>query len=291
MKLLGLFTLLLLGHFTTNDAAIAEEAKWEQSTWLWHTSKIVEAPDEVLEFLNQKDVTNVYLQINRDIDPDSYRSFIAKASSDNIHVFALDGSKYWIEDQKRFNDYLNWVEQYQNGSSEQERFAGLHLDVEPYLHEMWDEDYQNAILQYQNIISEAAQKAKTWDIRFAADIPFWYDTKYYDNEQYGKGLLHNWVIDTADEVGIMAYRNFAEGGNGIIELSTNEIQYAQEVGKKVIVGVETKPLTSYDHLSFSELGEDKMNDELNKVYNEFGDAASFNGIAIHSFKYWQELNR
>ncbi|QHE54075.1 amidase [Pontibacillus sp. HMF3514] len=289
MKLLGLFTFLLFGHFSTSDAVMADETKWNQATWLWHTSNIVEAPDEVLQFLNQKDVDSVYLQINRDIDPTSYMSFIKEATNDGISVYALDGSKKWISNREGFDLFLNWVEKYQNFAADEEKFSGIHLDVEPYLHEMWDTDYQNAILQYQNILSEAAQKAKQWDMLFAADIPFWYDTKYFDNETYGKGLLHKWVIDTSDEIGIMAYRNFAEGSNGIVEISNNEIQYAKEVGKKVTIGVETKEITSYDHISFYGLGEEKMNEEVTKVYDQFGSIDSFNGFAIHSYKYWKAL--
>ncbi len=289
MKVLGLISLLLFSQFSSSDSVAAEETKWDQATWLWHTSKIVEEPENVLLFLNQKDVDHVYLQINRDIAPESYQTFISEATDDGIDVYALDGSKNWIADRERFDLFLNWVESYQNNAEEQEQFTGLHLDVEPYLHEMWDQDYQQAILSYQNILSDAAQKAEEWNMLFAADIPFWYDTKYFDNEKYGKGLLHKWVIETADEVAIMAYRNTAEGSNGIIELSNNEIQYAKEIGKKVTVGVETKEITSHDHISFYNLSEEEMYEELNKVYTEFESVPSFNGIAIHSYKYWKQL--
>lgn len=288
LKLLGLLSLLLFGQLTTVDTVSAEDPKWDKGTWLWHTSKIVEEPDEVLRFLKEKDVNHVYLQINRDMKSHAYQSFISEATKEGISIHALDGSKNWISDRERFDLFMNWVKAYQDQANEEEKFAGIHLDVEPYLHDMWEQDYQQAILAYQNILSDAAEKAEQWDLLFAADIPFWYDTKYFDNPTHGKGLLHKWVIETADEVAIMAYRNSAEGSNGIIELSQNEVQYAKEIEKKVTVGVETKEITSYDHISFYSLGEKTLQNELSKVHDYFKSSSGYNGIAVHSYKYWSK---
>lgn len=260
------------------------------STWIWNTKKIVNQEEELVAALKQKKVNKVYLQVNRDIPMNTYQSFIQEASLNNIEVFALDGSPKWIEDtNNRRHLFKKWVRKYQEKSIKSQEFAGIHLDVEPYLNETWKINQNLAIEKYQDIIIDFQNLSKTLEISFEADIPFWFDGRTYSSKKYGNGRLSDWVIRNTDSVTIMAYRNFAEGNNGIIKLVSDELEYAKKQNKRIVIGVETQKL-SLSYLSFYGLGSDFLNDVLGKVSDFYSSYESFSGFAIHKYTSWTKLD-
>ncbi|MRX73019.1 amidase [Bacillus lacus] len=283
-----LSVLLSLGVLTAMPATSQAITSKPVATWLWDTASITTKEAEIFNFLTEKNVTDVYLQINSSIAVSKYQSFIAKASSLGISVHALDGAPRWVENTTAFNNYLNWVKSYQAASQPHQRFAGLHLDVEPYLSTTWNSKRATAILNYQKIISTAYTTAKSLQISFGADIPFWFDEHTYKNT-YGTGNLAEWIIMNTDFVTIMAYRNFAQGPNGIIQHAQQEIQSAALHGKRVQIGVETMQSSEGDYLSFYQHGQNKLNNELNLVQEAFQQTGSYYGHAVHHMWSWKEL--
>lgn len=262
-----------------------------KATWLWNPYELVSQSSEVLTFLQSNQVTDVFLQIDQDLSHTIYQSFIERASEQNINIHALDGAPTWAT-QKGSAEYQplkNWLRTYQSLSTENQRFAGIHTDVEPYLLSEWNTSRQKTILYYQNSVKAFQNLAQELNIAFAADIPFWFNEIPFHNKTYGKNLLSDWVQINTDIVTIMAYRNFAEGPNGIIELSGDEINVAAKLGKNVVIGVETGYSEEGPHLSFYNHGQAVMEAELVKVNAAFNEFTSFQGVAIHHYGSWKVL--
>ncbi|WP_160848696.1 hypothetical protein [Pontibacillus yanchengensis] len=260
------------------------------STWVWRTYQIVDHQEELFRELESKRVQKIYLQVNRDISKVEYRTFIQKASKKGMDVYALEGSPSWVEiDNQRASLFMDWLEKYQKEASQPQQFTGIHLDVEPHAHAMWDTNQQKAITRYQAILKSFRKKAAALNLPFESDLPFWFDGVSFDNEN-GKGRLSDWVIRNTDGITVLAYRNFVEGKNGIIPLIEHETEYANKLNTKVEVGVETKDMNPA-YLTFYELGQQQMNDVLGKVANHYGDASSFNGFAVHEYNSWTEIDK
>ncbi|MFD2215077.1 amidase [Metabacillus endolithicus] len=293
MKVVVLTLLFLLGSqlggLALNHKAQAEGVSPGYSTWLWDTSKIVNGREATLQFLEAKQVSHVFLQIDRSIDVTYYHTFIREAAKLGMDVYALDGAPNWGANNKAFLNFINWVSGYQNGAAAGEKFAGIHLDIEPYLTEQWTTNYGAAVLKYQGAILAAANTASALDISLAVDIPFWFDEMNFRNK-HGKGNLAEWAMKNTDEVTIMAYRDKAVGPNGIIELVKYEMNLAASLNKDVTIAVETMNLGSSDgFLTFFEEGQAEMNNQLGLVLEQYQGYSSFGGFAVHHVGSWMEL--
>lgn len=260
------------------------------STWLWDTTEIVNNGEGIVTFLVEKKVKVVYLQINPNVPIEAYKTFIHRATSNQIQIHALDGAPNWVAP-KGINHQralFEWVKGYQAEALETERFTGIHLDVEPYLYSGWTSNYKKTVLSYQTLISEAVHEAEQLHLPIAFDIPFWFDEKTFNNT-YGKGNLASWVIQKVGHVTIMAYRDQALGQNGINELVKNEMNEARKFNKQVTIAVETTPSSEANFVTFYEEGPEHMDQQLRIVRDQYADYSSFSGFAIHSLAGWMNM--
>lgn len=271
------------GDFKNEEAHL----KKDRATWVWNPWMLLEDEDEAINFLVDQHINKIYLQIDYDISLEVYRSFIEKTASKGIQTYALAGEEYWVSSKSvgYINELLDWLNMYQKAATSSQQFLGMHLDIEPYLNSSWETNQEGLIEIYQTLIQEGKTWAKNWDVPFEVDIPFWFDEIQYDNED-GKGNLAEWVIQHTDSVTIMAYRDNAPM---IIEIVTDEIEYAEKYGKAIVIGVETMRSEEIETVSFFEEGTEVMNEELNKVIQHYRQSKAFNGIAIHHFESWKEL--
>jgi hypothetical protein len=262
------------------------------STWIWDSSTIVKEDKKIISFLSNKEVTSVYLQINRDIPMNVYQRFVEEASNKGIKVAALEGSPNWLDpSNNRRTLFFSWLKKYQAISNANQQFSAVHLDIEPYLYKNWKLSYQNTIKQYQTIIQQSHLDAKKLNIPLQADIPFWFDGTMYSNSAFGKGSLSNWIINNTDKITIMAYRDTLLGLNGILNLTKNELNYGSRNNKKVEIGLETMALPNQDSLTFFEEGENYMNKQIASLANADQRYSAFDGVAIHSYESWVSLKR
>lgn len=265
----------------------AKALTMEKATWLWNPWSLIDGSPETLEFLSEKQVTKVYVQIDRDVSAEVYRTFIQGATARGIDVYALDGAPDWAAPKGylQLRQTLGWIEQYQQSSAAESDFKGIHLDVEPYLYSRWNSKRGTVVKAYQSLIKEASVKADQLNIRMEADVPFWFDEIKYKNT-YGRGLLSDWVQQHTDGITIMAYRDSAKA---IVPLSLHELTTGQRLGKPVVIGVETGQTAEGDFLTFYQEGESVMNHELDQVYQQVQSYTSFKGFAIHHTESWRVI--
>jgi hypothetical protein len=277
--------LFFAGNIGSNAKASVNDT---HATWLWNPWMIVKDESGTIAFLEAKNVNKVYLQIDRDIPLSVYRSFIEKTTAKGIKIYALDGAPGWVapDGSKSMDQLMNWLKTYQKGSSSVQKFAGVHLDVEPYLYSGWSANQAATVKTYQSLLMKAKSNAATLALPLEADIPFWFDEVSYKNT-YGKGILAEWVIANTNSVTVMAYRDTAPM---IIDIVKNESALAGKYNKQLVIGVETGKTSEGDILSFYEEGEAYMNQELVKVQNNYAGTPGYGGTAIHDVASWQTMN-
>ncbi|RFU62469.1 amidase [Peribacillus glennii] len=288
MKKLIMAALVVFLSFAGGVGGSAKATVTEtKATWLWNPWMIVNDESGTIAFLEEKNLNKVYLQIDRDIPVTVYRSFIEKASSKGMKIYALDGAPQWVapDGYKSLDRLMNWLKTYQNESSSFQKFAGVHLDVEPYLYSGWSTNQASTVKTYQALIMKAKSSATAIALALEADIPFWFDEISYKNT-YGKGILAEWMIANTNSVTIMAYRDSA---SMIIELVAKEMALAAKYNKQLVIGVETGQTSEGGMLTFFEEGQAYMNQELVKVKDSYAGTPGYSGIAVHHVGSWMTM--
>ncbi len=262
-------------------------AMQDKATWLWDTTKIVEDESGVLTFLENKHVNKLYLQFNNDIASSYYKSFIAKATAKGMKVYVLDGAESWVSAQGYImqDQLFEWLHTYNENVAPSEQFSGVHLDVEPYLNIGWSLNQAQTIESYQALLTRAKEETDQLQLPLEVDMPFWFDEITYSN-QFGNGLLAEWVIDHVESVTIMAYRDTA---SNIIKIVEQEINYAKKVNKSIVIGVETETSDEGKNITFYDDGEAYMNKQLTQVHEHYANKTSYNGFAIHHVDSWMNM--
>lgn len=283
--------------------AVAAAAAVPRAVWVWEadTFNLLEQEDqwdETFAFLARWKLTTVYLyadsyngrNIVRD-EPEKYRGLITAFHSRGFKVYALLGSMYlktqeYILPERRAaaEQMFNNVLRYDAGSASEERFDGVNIDIEPYLLDDWSEKKTIRATQYLDLAAEFMRlKSKAGDALIVGPaMPFWFDG-IDDIEWRGKRQrLSDHVQDIYDYVAIMDYRNFAQGSDGIIVHATDELDYADRIGKTVVIGVETLQ-TEPSKVTFYGISYDAMNEQLRIAETKFSLHPSYSGFSIHHF--------
>lgn len=294
MNRLQFFLILLLVASIGSIVVIRQNTETKSrvnATWLWNTQEIVKNPHKIITFLASNNIEDLYLQVDYDLDFNHYKEFIQLANEESINVHALEGSPDWVarDGAKSQLVFFNWVKRYQEEALDHQRLKGIHLDVEPYLHEDYDSDRNKTLERYQDCLHNALLQSKSLELPLSIDMPFWFDSLEY-NTGYGKGILAEWIISRVESVVIMAYRDKSQGDNGIINLVSAELELATQYGATIIIAVETESSSEGNHISFYGKEGHSMNKELEIVYKRYGKTTSFDGFAIHHLISWMDLS-
>jgi hypothetical protein len=238
-----------------------------RATWVWNSWAPLRDRDErsaLLEFTTAHRIGIVFLQMQYEIkdgvcvfkERDALRELIREAHSRGAKIYALDGDKLfalapWHDDVLA---EVRAVIEYNRSVAAEERFDGIHHDIEPYLLPGFFGPAQPKILrQYLDLLAGCRDliRASGQTLPYGLDIPFWYENALAELEWRGrtKPPSHH-IIDLVDYISIMDYRTAAVGADGTIAHALDEVDYAASVGKKVIIALETTPLPDESILRF-----------------------------------------
>jgi hypothetical protein len=247
----------------------------QTALWLWNTTEVLAAArkqQDLLDFLLEEQINRVFMQLPNEneslgqageikLDSRKLGPLLALLNQHGIKVHALDGFKNYAlpEWHARVLMTVDNVIRYNSSVSPDERFSGIHFDIEPYLLPGFQGPRRDKLLQsYLELLEKIAAKARPAGLLSGADIPFWYDSL---DELTGemrpvefKGArkpASQHVIDLVDLVAVMAYRTTAYGADGVIALSQGELEYAAGKGKQVFVGLETTELPDEELAEFA----------------------------------------
>ena len=255
-------------------STVSGQEESARALWIWHKPTL-----SMLSFAQEKEVTTLYLHVGPGFSEDpSIDAFLTAAEMVDIEVFALAGDPAWST---QHQPLYRWVEEVNTHGG----FAGMIVDIEPYLLAEWRDPVERATLirKYLRGLNRARRRAGATP--FLATVPFWFDDPTF--EFRGKTLVEH-VLRRTDGLSVMAYRDRALGVDGIVDLASFEIEAASLAGKPVTISVETNS-NPLDKVTFAEEGESAMEAELAIVQASFSPFPAFRGIAIHYIGSYQQM--
>ncbi|OXM82844.1 hypothetical protein [Paenibacillus rigui] len=258
-----------------------------KSTWLWNPYIIDKEADSTLQQLADKQVNRVYIFIDLSYPANYYSQFIRKAHAMGIQVEALGGAPNWVlpEYNKKLYVFIDWVKRYNNAVQPEERFSGIHLDVEPYVLPEWGQDSDTTIGLWMDTVSGFQEEVKSdSSLQVGMDMPVWLEYFQVGDGQGGRTTLSDWFIRRMDEVTLMAYRDQTDD---ITDSVKTELDEADRAGASAIVAVDT--VDSGEEGSFYGEGEAWMEQVLGELPAVLGSHPSFKGTGVHEWESWLKL--
>jgi len=227
----------------------------------------------------------------------AYRGLLGRLHAAGFRVEALLGSypmKTWEyvlpERDQAARAMMQHILDYNAAAGAQERFDGVHLDIEPHALESWSDETRVSLSRMflarsREWVTMARQAGKGFVV--GAAIPFWYDGFTVAWEGVTRPLNAH-LQDLYDYVAIMDYRNRAEGPDGIIAHARAEIAHGAARGKAVLLGLETGEAEPAK-VTFRHQGPAALAREMALTEQAFARHKAFGGFAIHHLRTWLEL--
>lgn len=235
---------------------------------------------DVVDFAVERRVGLIYLNANPGFsrDADGTAALVQEARDAGLAVYALAGAPDWAARPARVREWAREV-------LESGLFDGMLVDIEPYVEPRWsDEEGRRALVRGYLRALRAGRRA-AGGLPFHATIPFWFDHDAYTDD---RGTLADEVISTVDGIVVLAYRDRAEGRDGIVALSEYEVLSAAAAGKPVVVAIQTAE-DQLDKLTFFEEGNEAMEAELRTVAQRFAETGPSPAIGIHYYRSYRSL--
>jgi hypothetical protein len=175
------------------------------------------------------------------------RSSLAEAHRAGIAIEVLDGfPEYALRENHAIPlATVDAVTTFNRGAPAAERIDGVHFDNEIHLLLGWHSPRlrPGLMAEFLEMHVEAQRRVReAGGMSFGVDIPFWWATGSNVSVEWGgarKPIAFH-LVERLDTVGIMDYRDRAEGADGIIAHGILTLMHADAVkGARVFIGVET----------------------------------------------------
>lgn len=247
---------------TPVDGASVARVAPKRAMWVWSTESIINDPlqtQDLLETCESERIGHLWIQLPYRIEARvriqnaiRMRTFIKQAHRQQIEVHALDGSPEFAV-RSRHNIPLAIVDavaEFNLLGKPTERFDGVHFDNEPYLLLGWSNRAlrEEIIHDLLSLNVACQQKARSAGLKFGVDVPFWWNAIDSETGEAAgvvtfqgsrKSATHH-CTDQLDNVGIMNYRDQADGADGMLAHGIDILEYADDAAHaSVFMGVET----------------------------------------------------
>ncbi len=202
------------------------------------------------------------------------KSFLENAHNRGLEVHFLSGFSAWaLPGHPAGYAFIDSVLNFNNQNPPEQRFDGIHYDVEPYTLPQWySQELWDSYLALLNYGRDSARNSGQ-NIPFGGAVPHWY------NSSPGIAAMKQ-VIDAMDYIAIMDYNDQMAN---IVSFARDEIDYAGETGKDVYIGVEVQNGNLNDNITFYQEGWGNLEGALNFVNQAFRDSLAFKGFVIHYY--------
>lgn len=282
----------------------------ENGTWLWTPvmDMTAEYMESMLSDAKANGINAVYLSVDTYLDifvmekgkererkkeafSEKLDNFISRANRKGIAVDAEAGWRNWAEESNTYKAFavVNYVKKF--NAEHENKFRGFQYDVEPYLLDSYEKNKSSALKNFIELVDKTENFLGTSTLNFSVVVPDFYDRKdgmtpkflYNGRKDYAFGHLLE-ILDRrpGGSIIIMSYRNFADGRDGAIEISRNEMQTARReaYGTKIIIAQETGNVPP-PFITFHNTSKRYLSVQIDKINSAFKPYSSFGGIAIH----------
>jgi hypothetical protein len=272
--LMAAATLTLPGPSSAGGTGLTAMKAGTRAMWLWSDAP----PADVVGWATAKGVSEIFVNVSPTAltngDLGRLQELKRRADAGRIRLTALGGDPGWTTDHAAA---LAWQKTVVTTGI----FAGIHLDVEPYLTNGWTNDQQATAKSYLTLL-DSLRAGST--LQIDADVPFW-----LGQFKIGKNNLADEVLTRVNAVTVMSYRDTATGTNSMLSVSLDWLNRGATAGKRVRLGAETGPLPDCTYCTFAEEGSKRLDQELAKVDGATRQSAAFGGIAVHRYSAWRAL--
>ncbi len=283
--------------------------------WVYKTEKVMKSKDEqvaLFEFCQKRDITDLFWQVHFVAgDAGGYhlddaaitRGFLREARKRQVKIHALAGdpAHALTSNHAKVLARVDELVRFNAAAAEDERFAGLHLDVEPHGLPEWKEADEagkcDLLAQFVEVNAKTVERlhAAAPELIYGTDIVFWLD-KVKDDGTAAYPVKHRGVVkdaakhllDIVDNVGIMSYRDRVEGKNGILSLVLKTIVYADTAKGKAYVGVKMANIGPSSEGYFGR-SEEEMQDDLKRVHEACDGHPGYAGIAYFMYEAYRTM--
>jgi hypothetical protein len=277
-----------------------EKMKKGNAVYVWTKANIFD-DSKVVEICKQFDISNLFLSAyNTRKTPEAkkeFSEFNMLCSANGLDTYAMASTNEFALNHKIALEYIDDIVAFNDSVDENQRFKGVHFDIEPYCLPQYREEKTTTdeterkklrvLKSYLEMTIQCYEKTKQEGLDFGLSIPYWFKlgNRIEISFDLGEGMkpLSYHIIDNSDHIAIMAYRN--EPGL-VVEAVSDEIVYAEDVNmetggfhfsdnpqKKVFVAVE--------NLS--------MMPKITEFMDLYKDFSSYAGIAIHPYRMLKDV--
>jgi len=267
---------------------------------------ILETADNITNFFDfcqnsSYNINTLFFQVNEDIlEHQNLQNFLNIANEKKIFVHALAPKELqyaWssnIPHSYKDTTILEWVDTVlkYNNDHPIANFSGIHLDIEVDKLEdsngssVWVDNQDSIVENYLLLLKKTMNNISDCDILLSVDIDHYYDTEewIFEFEDNNKSLSSH-IMDIVDFVTIREYTDVV---NEIIYQLFDEMEYAKENNKSVIVTFATQNLEG-EPIYFNNTAS-YLDKSILDVWEQYPE---IKGFAVHkysSYKYFRSTN-
>lgn len=300
-----------------------------RTMWLWKLGEFLDnetAREGLFDLCADEGIEQLWVQVGYKTDPmstlnsqpngraaparvelrhtEKLRAFLAAAHKTRLQVHALDGDPEYSARPKH-SIPLGVVEAiiaFNQASPPEQRFDGIHFDNEPHAMLGWcDRTRRERMLkEFLDVHVECQRRVRTQSgLTFGVDLPFWL---HHVDKQTGKPVGEvtfngkkkpaSWhCVDLLDNVGIMNYRDSADGADGMVVHGQDILRYADDTkGARVFMGVETSVSAPSDTWFVVGLPRKRFEAAIRGTAREFGDLCRYEGFRVKHLDDGQNIH-
>ncbi len=258
-----------------------------RSVWVWKTdpAQNLKARKELLELCERTGIKILYLFVGDFSEEDDLEyakgleGFLREAHQRGLKVEALTGNPIW-QMEEQHETALNWVRSFLEFNKKrppEARMDGISLDVEPYLAQEWNEDREGVKAGFLSLLRKVRALIEEYpeqEFRFGVVAPVFYAA---EGPEFEREIFRN--------VDVVALMDYYDTAREILGNAKYHLDLAEEMGKKLAIGVETQDLVAIKQggrrNTFFEEGWEGMEEVLKEVKKEVASTSAFEGFAIH----------
>lgn len=248
------------------------------ATWVWDRPRA----EDLLSWVRASGVGQIFVGVGRDLGTSGdlawMRSVVQLMHGHGVLVAALGGDKTWVDDPA---PALAW----QQTVLETGLFDGIHLDVEVWAREDWDDRRVELGAAYLVLLRRLAAVCP---LPLEADIAF----HLHEVPTESGDSLETAVMRVVDAVTVLSYRNTVTGPDSITGVSASALAAAGRLSVPCRLAVETRYLGS-DPVSrkqtFHGVGRSALQRAMTEVDTLLSPVSSYVGIAVHDYAHWRVL--
>lgn len=235
------------------------------SAWVWHTQAWLDDPQRLsqeMAFLQARGIQTLYLQLpaaQRTQNPGevvwdevALAHLLQTLHQQGFRVQALDGDpRYALA--ASHQGVLKTVQrllEFNRKHPPEMRFDGLQYDIEPYLLPGFFGPQREALYQsFLSLSSAVYQATQEAGLPLGWAIPAWLDQpdsftgqRLSVSFQSQNRVLSEHLQLHSDYIALMNYRTQIWGAGGLLDQGRDELLFARQHNKRVVMGLETMPL-------------------------------------------------